>query len=223
MGRRILIVDDEKKFREGMAMYMKTEGYTVFEAGDGRAALSSFHKHVPDLIILDVMLPDVNGFEVCSAIRQSSDVPIIFLTAMGEDDYYMMGYRAGGDDYIEKPFKISILTMKVARMLEKTSGLSAQIYQLGNLVMDEGSHACTVAGRAVELTPKEYSLLLNFVSRPGRVLTRGFLLSSVWGYLHEGETRIVDNTVTRLRRKIACADVKIKTIISVGYKMEESC
>lgn len=221
MGTKILVVDDEPKFREGIAMYLKLEGYTILEAGTGKMALEMFRAHSPDLIILDVMLPDMNGFEVCRIIRQCSNLPIIFLTAMGDDEYYMLGYHSGADDYIEKPFRTSILAMKVAKILQKSAEPDHSIYQLGNLVIDTDGHTCTVDGAAVVLTQKEYDLLLEFIRRPGRLLTRRYLLQSVWNYLYEGETRVVDNSVSRLRKKIAAANVTIKTIIGVGYKMEE--
>ena len=220
MRERILVVDDEKSFREGMALYLHMEGFEVIEAENGERALECFRKQPPDLVVLDVMLPDMNGIDICQEIRKTSDVPVIFLTALEDDDYFMMGYRAGGDDYIAKPFKASILTMKIRRILKKTVAGTNRLIKFGKITLDTDNYSCMAEGKAIPLTPNEFTLLVEFIRNSGRVLTRNYLLNTIWGYDFDGESRVVDNTVARLRKKIAGTGVGIKAVISAGYKLE---
>lgn len=221
MNCTILIVDDEKRLREVMALFLRGEGLTVLEAQDGEEALSLFAVHSVDLVILDIMLPGISGFEVCKKIRETSDVPILFLSALGDEDYYVLGYRAGADDYIVKPFKASILAMKVRRILEKKirSGEAAGVSP-ARLELYEEAFRCVADGTEVALTSKEFSLLSELLKNRERVLTREYLLETVWGYDFMGESRVVDNHIKKLRKKLGTCAGMIKTVIGVGYKLE---
>lgn len=222
MKSKVLIVEDEAKLREIMALFLRTEGFQVEEAGDGETALRIFSRFAPDLVILDVMLPGISGFDVCREIRCSCDVPIIFLTALEDDDHHMLGYSLGADDYITKPFKVSILVMKAKRMLQHTTVREHMQLSFGGIVLNETSHKCWVEGEEVPLTQKEFVLLQEFMKNPGRVLTRQWLLEQIWGYDYDGETRVVDTMVKNLRKKLGGQAKMIRTVISVGYKLEES-
>lgn len=220
MNKTILAVDDEQKLLDVIRLFLSSEGYHVVTASTGAEALAAFAECKPDLVILDVLLPDMSGFEVCSAMRKQSDVLILFLSAMGDDDYQIAGYRAGGDDYIAKPFKASVLTLKIRRMLERNSERDAKRFTVGGIVLDESSFTCTVNGEEVALTKKEFQTLLELMRERGRVLTRDYLLRAVWGYDYAGESRSVDTLVTKLRKKLGSEARLIKTVVNVGYKME---
>lgn len=222
MASRILIVEDEAKLRDIMARFLRVEGFEVEEAGDGESALKIFPRFSPQLVILDVMLPGISGFDVCTEIRRFSDVPIIFLTALGDDDHHMLGYHLGADDYITKPFKISVLAMKARRMLQRTAAPEKKEYRYAGIVLDDVSHKCWVNDTEVALTQKEFILLREFMKSIGRVLTREFLLEQIWGYNYNGETRVVDTMVKNLRKKLGEEARVIRTVISVGYKMEDA-
>lgn len=221
MASKILVVEDEKKLREIMALFLRSESFEVEEAESGEAALKIFPRFMPDLVILDVVLPGVSGFDVCREIRRTSDVPIIFLTALGDDDHHMLGYSLGADDYIAKPFKVSILVMKVRRMLQHTAVPEYKQLRFAGIVLNEESHKCWVNGAEVSLTQKEFVLLQEFMKNPGRVLTRQWLLEQIWGYDYDGESRVVDTMVKNLRKKLGNQAHVIRTVISVGYKLED--
>lgn len=220
MAKSVLVVDDEKKIRDVIALFLRSEHYAVYEAETGSAAIKLANATRPDLIILDVMLPDISGFEVCQSIRAFLQVPIIFLTALGDDEHHILGYRVGADDYLVKPFKPSILTLKVKRMLERLNSPSGKTYKAGAVTLDENTHTCTVAGQETALTNKEFTLLLELMKSPGVVLSRKYLLKTIWGFDFEGETRVVDAMVKNLRKKLGDQADLIKTIISVGYRLE---
>ena len=218
MSGRILIVEDEEKLREVIALFMRAEGFEVETAESGEEALEIFGRTKPDLIILDAGLPGMSGFDVCRIIRQTSDVCIIFLTALGDDDHHMLGYKLGADDYLTKPFKVSILAMKAKRMLRNIEHTNLSFAEIE---IDESTHQCTVNREPVSLTPKEFDIMVQFMKNPGRVLGREWLLNTVWGYDYAGETRVVDTVVKNLRKKLGPAARNIHTVISVGYKLEE--
>lgn len=222
MASKILIVEDEKKLREVMVLFLRAEGLEVEEAASGERALEIFPSFMPELVILDVMLPGVNGFDVCKIIRKTSDVPIIFLTALEDDDHHMLGYQLGADDYIAKPFKVSILAMKVRRMLQHTAAPEYRELRFAGIVLNESAHKCWVEGNEILLTQKEFTLLKEFMRNPGRVLTREWLLERIWGYNYVGETRVVDTMVKNLRKKLGDKARVIHTVISVGYRLEET-
>lgn len=219
----ILIVDDEQKMREFVALFLRSSRYTVFEAADGRTALNILSKETIDLIVLDIMLPDISGFDLCSQIRVKSSVPIIFLTALADEEYQMIGYRVEGDDYITKPFNASILLAKIQRILQRCAPLNARSDALTfrGIKLEISSRRVTLDGKPLQLTPKEFDLLLALMQNRGKVLTRTFLLETIWGYSFAGDSRVVDSHIKKLRSKLSPYSSNIKTVISIGYKLEE--
>ncbi len=219
----ILIVDDEQKMREFVALFLRSSRYTVFEAADGRTALNILSKETIDLIVLDIMLPDISGFDLCSQIRVKSSVPIIFLTALADEEYQMIGYRVEGDDYITKPFNASILLAKIQRILQRCAPSNARSDTLAfrGIKLEISSRRVTLDGKPLQLTPKEFDLLLALMQNRGKVLTRTFLLETIWGYSFAGDSRVVDSHIKKLRSKVSPYSSNIKTVISIGYKLEE--
>lgn len=219
----ILIVDDEQKMREFVALFLRSSRYTVFEAADGRTALNILSKETIDLIVLDIMLPDISGFDLCSQIRVQSSVPIIFLTALADEEYQMIGYRVEGDDYITKPFNASILLAKIQRILQRCAPSNARSDTLAfrGIKLEISSRRVTLDGKPLQLTPKEFDLLLALMQNRGKVLTRTFLLETIWGYSFAGDSRVVDSHIKKLRSKVSPYSSNIKTVISIGYKLEE--
>lgn len=219
----ILIVDDEQKMREFVALFLRSSRYTVFEAADGRTALNILSKETIDLIVLDIMLPDISGFDPCSQIRVKSSVPIIFLTALADEEYQMIGYRVEGDDYITKPFNASILLAKIQRILQRCAPSNARSDTLAfrGIKLEISSRRVTLDGKPLQLTPKEFNLLLALMQNRGKVLTRTFLLETIWGYSFAGDSRVVDSHIKKLRSKVSPYSSNIKTVISIGYKLEE--
>lgn len=219
----ILIVDDEQKMREFVALFLRSSRYTVFEAADGRTALNILSKETIDLIVLDIMLPDISGFDLCSQIRVKSSVPIIFLTALADEEYQMIGYRVEGDDYITKPFNASILLAKIQRILQRCAPSDARSDTLAfrGIKLEISSRRVTLDGKPLQLTPKEFDLLLALMQNRGKVLTRTFLLETIWGYSFAGDSRVVDSHIKKLRSKVSPYSSNIKTVISIGYKLEE--
>ena len=219
----ILIVDDEQKMREFVALFLRSSRYTVFEAADGRTALNILSKETIDLIVLDIMLPDISGFDLCSQIRVKSSVPIIFLTALADEEYQMIGYRVEGDDYITKPFNASILLAKIQRILQRCapSNACSDTLAFRGIKLEISSRRVTLDGKPLQLTPKEFDLLLALMQNRGKVLTRTFLLETIWGYSFAGDSRVVDSHIKKLRSKVSPYSSNIKTVISIGYKLEE--
>ena len=220
MKDRILVVDDEKNYRELISLFLKSEEYEVFEAANGREALELFNSIGPDLVILDVMLPDISGFDTCKRIRETSEVPVLFLSALDDEGYHVVGYRSGADDYIAKPFQPSVFALKVKRILARTKKAESSIIRVAGVTLDESRHQCSIDGEEVELTQKEFSVLLELMKSAGKVLTREYLLNHVWGYDFIGDTRTVDSQIKRLRKKLGPYSDMIKTVVSVGYKVE---
>lgn len=227
-GARLLVVDDEVKIRELVRAYLQKEGYAVDEAGNGREALEKIRGSGFDAIILDVMMPGMDGLDLCREIRKTSDVPIIMLTARGEEIDRVLGLELGADDYMVKPFSPRELVARVKAILRRvkkagSAGKPQALIEAGGLKINEDTREVTVNRKTLALTPKEYDLLLTLSRHPGRVFTREQLLEQVWGYDFFGEARTVDTHITRLREKIARADGDeqyIATIWGVGYKFE---
>lgn len=218
----VLVVDDEKKYLELIGLLLRPEGLKIIEASNGFDALKLFSEKKPDLIILDVMLPDISGFDVCKKIRKSSDVPILFLSALEDEGYHVIGYRSGGDDYIAKPFSSSIFVLKIKRMLERIRQDEPKTICVSGIVLDMDAHTCFVNDSEAELTQKEFSLLAELMKKRGRVLTREYLLEEIWGYEYTGGTRTVDTQIKKLRKKLGSQGSLIKTVVSVGYKLEDN-
>jgi DNA-binding response OmpR family regulator len=224
---KILVVDDEPKIVSTVRAYLERDGYQVFEAGNGRQALDTFHREKPDLIILDLMLPEVDGLEVCRQIRRASDVPIIMLTARQEDADKLVGLEIGADDYITKPFSPRELVARVRVVLRRSRPSPAPTssrFVLGDLTVDEERFEATCHSRPIPLTPTEFRLLAALAKNPGRVLSRARLLD-ILGESYEGYERTVDVHIKNLRRKLAeigsGKGCTITTIHGVGYKLQE--
>ena len=227
MGKNtILVVDDEKEIVEVLAAYLEREDYEVLKAYDGRAALDIARRDEPDLILLDLMLPEVNGFEVCKLLRVTSSVPIIMLTARDEETDKILCLEVGADDYITKPFSPREVLARVRAVLRRAVGevASAEKLRLGEITVDLAKHEVTKAGEAVALTPTEFKLLEAMARNPGRVFTRLQLIDYIQGYSFEGYERTIDAHVKNLRQKIEDNPKTpryIVTVFGVGYRMEE--
>lgn len=220
---KILVVDDEKHIVELAKLYLENEGYSVEGAYDGQEALEKARSLRPALIILDLMLPEMDGFEVCRRIRKEGDTPILMLTARSDDVDKIVGLELGADDYLTKPFNPRELVARVKAILRRyeASKLTRRV-EIGDLVVDLDRREATVGGEPIRLRTKEFDLLVAFARNPGIVLSRERLLDIVWGYDYYGETRTVDVHVAHLREKLTDCSVSIETVWGVGYKLEVS-
>jgi len=223
-GETILVVDDDPNIVELARMYLEREGFRVQAAGDGAKALEMIARQPPALLVLDLMLPKVDGWEVCRRVRAGKaapDLPIVMLTARDDDVDKIVGLELGADDYVTKPFNPRELVARVKAILRRTQRAAraeAPIH-VGDLTIDPARHEVTVAGRMVELRPKEFDLLVVLAEHRGLVLSREQLLDLVWGYDFYGETRTVDVHVAHLRKRLAGSSVEIETVLAVGYKL----
>ncbi|CUH95350.1 hypothetical protein P22_1420 [Propionispora sp. 2/2-37] len=226
-GKTVLIVDDEEQIRELLSLYFKQAEFTVAEAADGAAALLALQEVQPDIVILDIMMPVLDGIEVCRQIRKVSTVPIIMLTARTQDDDRILGLEIGADDYVAKPFNPREMVARVKAVLRRTA--APQQYApndslaFPDLTINMAEHSVTVSGQPVALANKELEVLWQLASHAGKVLSREQLLKLVWDYSYTGDTRTVDTHVKRLRKKLgAGTDTPwdIKTIWGIGYKFE---
>jgi DNA-binding response OmpR family regulator len=218
----ILIVEDEASIASFVAMYLKRAGFLVRTAGTGEEAIERDAEHAPSLIVLDLMLPDVDGIEVCRRVRQRSDVPILMLTARDDDVDKIIGLEVGADDYLTKPFNPGELVARVKSILRRANPERREVETAslvhGELVIDSGSREVKVGDEEIQLAPKEFDLLWELLDHRGLVLTRDQLLERVWGYTFAGDTRTVDVHVRQLRRKLGDAS-PIVTVWGVGYKV----
>ena len=219
---KILVVDDESRMRKLVRDFLVKKGYDVLEAGDGEEALDLFYADKDiSLIILDVMMPKMNGFEVCREIREHSKVPIIMLTAKGGESDELNGFELGVDEYISKPFSPKILVARVEAILRRTNQLEEnQILTAGAIRVDRAAHIVTIDGERVELSYKEFELLTYFMENAGLALSREKILNSVWNYDYFGDARTIDTHVKKLRSKMGKHGDCIKTIWGMGYKFE---
>jgi len=221
MKSRILIVDDESRMRKLVRDFLVRKEFEVLEAGDGEAAVDLFFQEKDiDLIILDVMMPKMDGWEVCRTIRKHSQVPIIMLTAKGEERDELRGFELGADEYISKPFSPKILVARVEAILRRSGSLNADVLSLGGIQLDKTAHQVTVDGQSVELSFKEFELLEYFMENQGIALSREKILNNVWNYDYFGEARTIDTHVKKLRSKMGAKGDYIKTIWGMGYKFE---
>jgi two-component system, OmpR family, alkaline phosphatase synthesis response regulator PhoP len=221
-GELILIVDDEANIVDLARMYLEREGFRVEAASDGAAAIERVRAQPPALVILDLMLPEIDGFEVCRRLRQDSDIPIIMLTARDEDVDKIVGLELGADDYLTKPFNPRELVARIRAILrrsERSARAETHPVHVADVSIDPGRHEVTLAGRRLALRAKEFDLLLTLAEHKGLVLTREQLLNLVWGYDFYGQTRTVDVHVAHLRKKLAGSQVLIETVTGVGYKL----
>ena len=224
---KILVVDDEKPIVDIIDGYLKREGYSVIVAYDGNSALQQIHKNDPDLIILDLMLPEISGWDVCRTVRAKSDVPIIMLTARDEVTDRIVGLELGADDYVTKPFEPKELVSRVKAVLRRSGGNRAKssVLQIGDLVIDPEMRIAKVNNRAIELTPTEFELLRTMAENPNRVFSRMQLLDSAQGYSYEGYERTIDSHIKNLRKKVEPDPNHPRYIISVygvGYKLDSN-
>lgn len=223
---KVLVVDDDEKILKVLTAYLEKEGYAVITAKDGWEAVDKARQLGPDIVLLDLMLPSLDGWGVCKEIRRTSDVPIIMLTARDAETDRIIGLEIGADDYVVKPFspKEVIARMRaIFRRLQPSSRREGErVLQVGDIALHPGSRSLTVAGTAVELTPTEYKLLELFLAHPGQVFSRLQLIEKVQGYAFEGYERTVDSHIKNLRKKLDAAPdgpYYIKTIYGVGYKL----
>jgi len=216
----ILIVEDEKAMQDIIVDYMRKGGHACFTANDGIDALVTLKNHPMDLMILDVMMPHLDGFSVCKMAREMSNMPIIMLTAKGGEDDKLKGYEYGVDDYMTKPFSPKVLLAKANALLRRSSSVPLDALSFGKITVVPSSHKVFIDGQEITLTHKEYELLYFFMVNPGQIFTRDQLLNRIWGYDFEGTTRTVDTHIKTLRQKLGDEGKHIVTLIRSGYKFE---
>lgn len=224
MNKTIIIVEDEPRMQDIIVDYLHAEGYQTIVAGNGVEALELFNKTKADLVLLDVMMPRLDGLSVCRNIRKKdSQVLIIMLTAKSEENDKLLGYEYGADDYVTKPFSLKVLVAKINALLKRADtniSESQEIFEVSRLVVNGLSHTVTLAGETIELTPKEFDLLVYFVRNKNMVLSREIIMNKVWGYEYYGDLRTVDTHVKRLRQKLKSEGNLISTVRGSGYKLE---
>ena len=226
MAISVLIVEDDGNIRELLQLYLEKDGYAVTTAADGGEGLEKFRAIKPDLVLLDVMMPVMDGWAVCKAIRAEGDTPVIMLTAKGETDDKVMGLKAGADDYMTKPFEMKELLARIEAVLRRADRggeeEKARKLTMERMVIDMDAFELTVNGKKVDTPPKEMELLFFLASNPNRVFTRNQLLDEVWGFDYFGDSRTVDVHIKRLREKLEGVSEKwsVKTVWGVGYKFE---
>ena len=215
--KHIFVIEDEPDIQELLCAYLRDAGYKTTAAGDGVAALELFRKETFDLVLLDLMLPKIDGFGVCEVIRRQSQVPILMLTALDGEEQQLRGFGLRIDDYVTKPFSMPILLEKIRAVLRRSGGgEEGRRLRYRDLWMDLDTREVVLSGRPIELTAREFELLHTLVSAPGRVFTRGLLLSKLWGYDFYGDERVVDSHIKNLRHKLG-RDY-IETVRGVGYR-----
>ena len=219
---KILVVDDEARMRKLVKDFLSIKGYQVLEAGDGEEAVDLFFQQKDiALILLDVMMPKMDGWEVVKTIRKYSQVPIIMLTARGEESDELQGFNLGVDEYISKPFSPKILVARIEAILRRGSGTSTgEILEADGIRVDKDAHEVTVDGRPVDLSNKEFELLTYFMENKGIALSREKILNNVWNYDYFGDARTIDTHVKKLRSKLGPKGDNIKTVWGMGYKLE---
>ena len=218
---KVLVVDDEARMRKLVKDFLMIKGFQVIEAGDGEEAVDLFFSQKDiALIILDVMMPKINGWEVCKEVREHSKVPIIMLTAKGEESDELMGFDIGADEYISKPFSPKILVARVEAILRRTGKKEEETLEIGGITIDRLGHQVRVDGKGLELSYKEFELLTYFIENKGIALSREKILNHVWNYDYFGDARTIDTHVKKLRSKLGDRGRYIKTIWGMGYKFE---
>ena len=220
-GVKILVVDDEARMRKLVRDFLANKGFFVIEAGDGEEAVELFFQQKDiSLVILDVMMPKMDGWETLKTIRKYSPIPVIMLTAKGEERDELQGFSLGVDEYISKPFSPKILVARVEAILRRTNGTASDSINVGGISIDKTAHQVTIDGKEVELSFKEFELLTYFVENQGIALSREKILNNVWNYDYFGDARTIDTHVKKLRSKLGAKGEYIKTIWGMGYKFE---
>ena len=218
---QILVVDDESRMRKLVKDFLQREGYSVLEAGDGMEAMDIFYEQKIDLVILDVMMPRMDGWQTCREIRRDSTVPIIMLTARSEERDELQGFELGVDEYISKAFSPKILVARVGALLKRIYGTDAEEkMEAGGIELDKAAHQVQVDGKSIDLSYKEFELLTYFLENQGIALSREKILNNVWNYDYFGDARTIDTHVKKLRNKLGDKGNYIKTIWGMGYKFE---
>lgn len=219
---KVLVVDDESRMRKLVHDFLVRSNYDVVEAADGEQAVDIFYTDKDiSLIILDVMMPKMDGWEVCREIRRNSKVPIIMLTAKSEERDELLGFELGVDEYISKPFSPKILMVRVDAIIRRTYGMKSQeVISVGGIEMDKAAHVVKIDGREIDLSFKEFELLEYFIDNKGIALSREKILNNVWNYDYFGDARTIDTHVKKLRKKLGDKGDHIKTIWGMGYKFE---
>jgi two-component system response regulator ResD len=219
---KVLMVDDESRMRKLVSDFLTRKGYIVIEAGDGEEALDRFYADKDiSLVILDVMMPKMNGWDVCREIRKNSKVPIIMLTAKSDESSELNGFECGADEYIAKPFSPKILTARVDALIRRSYSIdSSEMTDVGGIIIDKAAHIVKIDGQEIDLSFKEFELLTYFVDNKGLALSREKILNNVWNYDYFGDARTIDTHVKKLRKKLGDKGDYIKTIWGMGYKFE---
>ena len=218
---KILVVDDESRMRKLVKDFLNRAGYQVLEAGDGEEAVDVFFSTKGiDLLVLDVMMPRMDGWEVVREIRKVSEVPIIMLTAKDQENDELQGFDLGVDEYISKPFSPKILVARIEAILRRTRQQDGEVPKAGGIVLDEAAHMVTINDKSIDLSFKEFELLSYFMKNEGRALTRENILNQVWNYDYFGDARTIDTHVKKLRNKMGSKGAYIRTIWGMGYKFE---
>ncbi len=218
---KILVVDDEQRMRKLVRDFLVKKNFEVLEAGDGEEAVDVFYENKDiALIILDVMMPKMDGWEVCREIRKYSQVPIIMLTAKGDEKDELQGFELGVDEYISKPFSPKILVARVEAILRRTNALEEGTKEIGGISLNQAAHEVKIDGKPIELSYKEFELLTYFINNQGVALSRERILNNVWNYDYFGDARTIDTHVKKLRSKLGEKGEYIKTIWGMGYKFE---
>ena len=218
---KVLVVDDEARMRKLARDFLVKQDFEVLEAGDGEKAVEVFYEQKDiALIILDVMMPKMDGWEACREIRRYSQVPIIMLTAKSDEKDELLGFELGVDEYISKPFSPKILVARVEAILRRTNAMGEEKKEIGGIVLDQAAHEVTIDGKQVELSFKEFELLAYFIENQGIALSRERILNNVWNYDYFGDARTIDTHVKKLRSKLGDKGVYIKTIWGMGYKFD---
>ena len=218
---KILVVDDESRMRKLVKDFLNRAGYQVLEAGDGEEAVDVFFSTKGiDLLVLDVMMPRMDGWEVVREIRKVSEVPIIMLTGKDQENDELQGFDLGVDEYISKPFSPKILVARIEAILRRTRQQDGEVLKAGGIVLDEAAHMVTINDKSIDLSFKEFELLSYFMKNEGRALTRENILNQVWNYDYFGDARTIDTHVKKLRNKMGSKGAYIRTIWGMGYKFE---
>lgn len=223
MGKKVLLVEDEVRIREVVADYFKKDGWDVYETDNGSSAIDWFDAIYPDLVILDIMMPQMDGFAVTKQVRMRSGVPIILLTAKSSDDDKIHGFELGADDYVTKPFSPRVLVARANSLMKRATEHylpNGHMISFGKAIVNTKSRQLQLEGQQVDLTPKEYELLVFLLHHKNNVLSRETILNHVWGLDFDGDNRVVDTHIKKLRAKLSSESHHIRTVIGTGYKFE---
>lgn len=219
---KLLIVDDDPHIRELVRHFLKQEGFDVYEAGDGAEALNILETVKTELVVLDIMMPNMDGWQLCRELREHNDIPVLMLTALGETAQKVKGFELGTDDYLVKPFEPAELIVRIRALLKRYRIAASQTVQIGNLLLDRKTYEIALDGQSLTLPPKEFELLFKLASYPGKTISREQLIEDIWGYDFEGNERTVDVHINRLRERFPEEShaFKISTVRGLGYRLE---